>query len=173
MWTVKEIKEVLEELTNLMPEKIDIKVPVEISSRMTRSLGKVTYTIDHTGFVTPTKIIFSKLFLDSYSDEDIIEVIKHEFCHYYLAETTHEKNRHNSLFKHCCSLIGCTNDGIIFKNAKPIKNIPAVEREYKYKIVCATCGKTLGYRKVRCKIVQHPELYTSKCCNTDIKIIEL
>lgn len=172
MWTVKDIKEVLKELTELMPEKIDINVPIEISSRMTRTLGKVTYTMDYTGFVTPTKITFSKLFLNTYSDEDIIQVIKHEFCHYYLAETTHENNRHNSLFKQYCSLIGCTNDGATFKNAKPAKNI-AIEEEYKYKIVCATCGKTLGYRKTRCKIIQYPELYTSKCCNTDIKIIEL
>ena len=109
MWT--KVK-VINELNKLcMNDGIGIvNVPVEINGRLTRTLGRVKFMDYGEGHCYPTKIEFSKALLEEGTDNDIINVIKHEYVHYYLVETTHENHKHDALFKRKCAEIGCTHD---------------------------------------------------------------
>ena len=108
MWT---IDRVIDELNKLAEAdglgRID--VPIIVNSRLSTTLGRVKY-MRVGGAYMAKSIEFSKALLDSATDNDIINVIKHEYVHYYLVETTNENHKHDALFKRKCMEIGCTHN---------------------------------------------------------------
>lgn len=161
--TIERVREILNELAE--SKGITIKVPVTVNGRLTRTLGRVMVTVTRsTGYVEANSIEFSRQLLETTSEKSIISVIKHEFAHYYLAETTHENHGHGPLFKQVCHSIGCDNDGI----STTVERIVAVNS--KYDVFCSCCGEKVGEFSRACKTTQNPTLYSTKCCGATLII---
>ena len=107
MWT---IDRVIDELNKLAAADGlgHIDVPITANARLTSTLGRVKY-ICVGGSYMAKNIEFSKALLEEGTDNDIINVIKHEYVHYYLVETTNENHKHDTLFKRKCAEIGCNS----------------------------------------------------------------
>lgn len=60
---------------------IDLYIPVKFNSRLTRTLGVFYYNAEKK---TPSRLEFSKKFMENGKKEDIIKVIKHECIHFAL-----------------------------------------------------------------------------------------
>lgn len=141
LWEEKHIRKILNNLEkqfNLSCESIAIR----ISNRMISTLGCYSFKIKDKNLLSK-EFVFSKSLLEYYSDEDIINVIKHEYLHFYV-NTLYNKNMgHNKIFKEYCNIIGI--DDKASSKIEPIKKIPHTTN-YKYKITCKKCGNVF-YRK--------------------------
>ena len=159
MWT--KVK-VINELNKLcMNDGIGIvNVPVEINGRLTRTLGRVKFMDYGEGHCYPTKIEFSKTLLEEGTDNDIINVIKHEYVHYYLVETTHENHKHDALFKRKCAEIGCTHD----KTQNRLEADYGEKEEFKYEVWCGDCVKCIGTYSRMCKTLKNIHYCRCKNC---------
>ena len=95
MWTIERVKDELNKLcvADGLPE---ITIPVSANARLTRTLGRVKFLEKS---CTPVGIDFSQRLLDNGTDRDLINVIKHEYVHYYLLCTTGVDHGHDALFK--------------------------------------------------------------------------
>lgn len=169
-WNVGKITEELKALSERMGDEFDI--PVSVNGRLTRSLGRTFHTYDSKGFAAPLKMDFSKSFLDSATSKNIIEVIKHEWAHYYLVKTTGKSHGHDYLFKVLCAKIGAPGETKIkveYINAEN-HNKP---KQYKYELFCTDCGKMVGgYSTSAAKAVKNPEQYTSGCCHAKLRLVQ-
>lgn len=159
MWTIEQVRN---ELNNLriadgLPE---IKVPVKINPRLSRTLGRVRYT-----GLRPTSIEFSQDLLKDGTDNDIINVIKHEYVHYYLLVKTGENHGHDAMFKAKCAAIGCEH---IYTH-----NSLEGESKYKYEVWCTKCNKIVATRSRRCKLIDYVDYYACANCDThNLKVIQ-
>lgn len=128
------------------------KVPVEISSRMTKCKGsfhfKRTYNKKKELVIKPKVLKFAKHLLDEYYDFDIIETIKHECVHYIICTYFNSDEGHSPKFKKMCRKLG-TSDETYFKAEKredviakeeKEKKIACTEKTYKYRVICMECG---------------------------------
>lgn len=140
------------------------KYPVKINGRLTATLGRVRWLREN-GNITPIDIEFSKLMVETASDETIKETILHEAAHLIAIERSGVDHGHDSYFKSICAELGTTNDGC-YASIEAVKSI-----KYKYNLVCPKCGIIGGYSRM-CKAVKHPELYRCKCGCGNLKIIE-
>lgn len=146
-------------------EEYNYPVPViKENGRLKTTLGRVKYKALH-GQVYDVSVEFSKTFITTSSQEDIRQVVMHEFVHYYLLFKDFEHCGHTPQFRAMCKKIGCTHtrarngSTTIFKDTKALR-----DNGYKYAIKCSKCGKVLGYYKTVCKAVRQPDLYISTCC---------
>lgn len=159
MWT---IDRVIGELNKLAA--IDgighIDVPVAINARLTRTLGRVKY-ITIGDMYLAQGIEFSKDLLDNGTDNDIINVIKHEYVHYYLVETTHTNHGHDAVFKKKCAEIGCTHD----KTRNSLESDYAEQKQYKYEVWCGDCAKRIGAYSRMCKTLKNIRYCKCGNCN--------
>ena len=164
MWTKAKV---INELNKLcMKDGIGIvNVPVEINGRLTRTLGRVKFMDYGEGHCHPTKIEFSKQLLDFSDDDSIINVIKHEYVHYYLLVETGTNHGHNAIFKKKCAEIGCAHD--------QTQNEINTTAKSKYEIWCPDCNKMIATRARKCKLVTYPENYRcGECKNNNLKVIQ-
>ena len=157
---LQEIKEVLKSISLRHGDIFDIEV--SINGRLTRTLGRVKMTGTKSN-CKPSSMEFSREMLETVSREDIMSVIRHEWAHYYITKTTHEDHGHDRMFKDLCDSIGC-------HGTTAIKVERTVEVKSKYSVYCADCGKLVVEYSRKCKTVDHPELYTSKCCNAKLRV---
>lgn len=141
------------------------KYPVKINGRLTATLGRVKWLREDNNTITPIDTEFSKLMIETATDETIRGVILHEAAHLIAIERTGVDHGHDSYFKSICAELGTTNDGC-HASVESTKSI-----RYKYNLVCPVCGIIGGYSR-RCKTVEHPEWYSCKCGNTNLRIIE-
>ena len=139
-----------------------ITVPVNINARLTTTLGRVTFSsID----CHPIKIEFSKNFIDTGADADILNVIKHEYVHYYLLVTTGENHQHDASFKAKCANIGCTHDG-----TKGKVNMTA---KFKYEVWCEDCNDIIGTYSRMCKTIKEIKYcQCGRCGGKKLKVIQ-
>lgn len=133
------------------------KIPVLINPRLTRTLGRVTYSRDYfTNISTPTKVEFSKELLETSSDQSIRDVLLHESAHAIVTSLTGERHGHDSVFKDMCHKLGTNNDG----------TTTDVERTQdlrsKYVLTCGECNKQYGYSRM-CSTVKNYKLCKCKC----------
>ena len=139
------------------------KVPVTINGRLSRTLGRVCYTVNSTGYAKSTKVEFSRQLLETSTDESIRDVILHEAAHYILTERTHEEHGHDSMFKKVCAEIGTTND----KTTTKVERTVAEESLYKYIVYCPTCKKVVGGYRRMCKTLQNLDNCYCNLCKKD------
>lgn len=161
MWTIDQVKEKLNELreADSLPP---IDVPVCINGRLSRTLGRVHFMRET---CCPTKIEFSRTLLENGTDEDIINVIKHEYVHYFLLTTTAEDHGHDWMFKDKCAEIGCTHD--------KTHNALQKEQKYKYEIWCMDCVQCIGTRSRRCKLIDNiQDCYCGNCKGKNLQVIQ-
>ena len=139
--------------------------PVLENGRLTATLGRVCW--DEEGELE--KIEFSKKFLTSATEENIMDVILHELAHAFVFLETGEIHGHDATFRAMCARLGTINNGMYAKGQ--VYEKPR-EEFYKYTLKCSCCGKAIGHRSRACKITQHPEYYISGCCGAAIKVIQ-
>lgn len=149
---------------------VSCNVPITINSRLTRTLGRVTN--DYIGAIDtwrPTKVEFSKQFIETSSDASIEDVIKHEAAHFIATSRTGKNCGHNSYFKKVCAEIGTTNDGTTTK----VERIVDESSLYKYAIYCDTCNKVIGGKSRMCRTIKEIKFCTCKACNTsNLRVIQ-
>ena len=144
MWTIDRVKIELNKLC--ANDGLDaVRIPVKVNSRLSTTLGRVKYCN-----LRPTSIEFSAKLLENGTDNDVINVIKHEYVHYFLMITTRENHGHDRVFKNKCAEIGCTHD----KTHNALDNDEPTEKEYKYDIYCDNCGVVAHYAR-RGKIINN------------------
>lgn len=160
MWT---IDRVIDELNKLAAaDNIIMDVPIKVNGRLSRTLGRVHF---NRTTCCPMKIEFSRALLENGTDNDIINVIKHEYVHYFLLSTTAEDHGHDYMFKAKCAEIGCEHD----------KTHNGLEREqrYKYEIWCLDCNAIIGTRSRKCKLIDNIEYCQCGRCNgANLKVIQ-
>ena len=149
---------------------VSCNVPITINSRLTRTLGRVTNDyISAIDTWRPTKVEFSKQFIETSSDASIEDVIKHEAAHFIATSRTGKNCGHNSYFKKVCAEIGTTNDGTTTKVERTVDESSL----YKYAIYCDTCNKVIGGKSRMCRTIKEIKFCTCKTCNTsNLRVIQ-
>ena len=165
MYTTIEITEKYEKLAQSLNVIFD--TPVMINGRLKTTLGRVVSDINN-GKLFPRRIEISKHLLETATKESIDEVLVHEFCHWYLATTTHEDHGHDAVFKSLCKQLG-GGDG---KTRTEVKYRVATQKVYKYQCYCEKCGKEIGQYSRAGEVVKHPDQFTTSCCKGSIKVIQ-
>ncbi len=122
-------------------------IPVLINNRLSSTLGRVILTVNRlNGYATPTRLEISGKLLQATNKDNIEQIIKHEWAHYYLTKTTHIDHGHDWYFQQLCAKIGCIEDG---KTSNVVKQ-ENKELLYKYTIYCKNCGAFLGGKSRMC-----------------------
>lgn len=138
-------------------------IDIVINGRLVSTLGRCCYKYKN-GVCVPAKLEFSKLFLETSTDEAIRDVIYHECAHALVMLETHAPHKHDYVFKKMCFRIGTNNDGYSMDTDN--KRIVPDNQIYKYFVLCPDCGHTAKYHRAG-KVVQHPEWYRCGCCKGD------
>lgn len=144
---------------------LDFDIKIELSGRMTSTLGYVAYKTDRINHKeVPTKMKFaSRLVNGDYKEETIDGVILHECCHYALMKLGKPSSDGHPVFEAELKRIGASSTGTI-KNAGE-----------SHTFCCSKCGKTFGGisdKKAKSLINQINDLFrypVSKCCRARIK----
>ena len=148
--------------------------PISANGRLTRAMGRVKYKLTPMGECASVNVEFSTSFIVSSSEEDVRQVVMHEFVHYHLLLTDPKNSGHTPEFRAFCKEIGCTHIGAtnssntLFKDSGALKTIG-----YKYLLKCPNCGAVVGKYKTKCKTVQQASFYTTKCCSAACIVEEL
>ena len=166
MWTIARITELCVDYCGRCG--VTFNSPVIINARLTRTLGRCFYA--RKGEVwNPTKIEISRQLLETATDESIEAVIAHECAHYIACALTHEHHGHDSTFRFYCNKIGATNGTAVYNDLQRTK---ANEEIYKYTLYCSKCGKFVGGRSRASRVTKEPWNYYTKCCDSEIKVIQ-
>lgn len=167
MWTIDRVIGELNKLAEadgLSP----VKVPVTINARLTRTLGRVRYISYGDDVHTVKSIEFSRALLESGTDNDIVNVINHEYVHYYLIETTHVNHGHDPVFKRKCAEIGCTHD----KTHNSLEANYTEKTQYKYEVWCDECGLVATYSRMGKVLKNLDNCCCGKCGGKKLKAIQ-
>lgn len=165
MYTVKQITNKYEQLATSLGVKFN--TPVKINGRLTRTLGRVISDV-RDGSLFPSCIEISRQLLETATKESIDEVLIHEFCHWYLAETTHENHGHDATFKALCQKLGGGNGNTSTHVDRVVDN----SKIYKYQCFCAGCGKEVAHYSRINATIKNPNSYFTSCCKREFKIIQ-
>ena len=160
MWTIERVRKELNKLC--ANDGLDaLHIPVQVNGRLTRCMGRVFFTSKS---CNPTRFEFARVLLEHGNDEEIEQVIKHEYAHYFLLVTTHEDQGHNQTFKDKCMDIGCYQ-----YNAQ--NEIAAFKEAYKYDVYCNNCKKIIGQYSRMCKTLKNIDnCYCNICKKSDLKV---
>mgnify|MGYP000868160435 CR=1 FL=1 len=156
---IKKAKTFVKELWGL-----DFDISVELSGKMTRTLGYVAYKPDwKTGKHIPTKMkIAARLVSGDYKEETIDGVILHECCHFAMMKLNKPDADGHPVFEAELRRIGASS-------TRTIKSAGNVNE-----FCCSKCGKSLGgfsdqKAKSILKRMNDPyRIVRSKCCKADI-----
>lgn len=166
MLTVKDIEKICQKFSDMVGDEFDL--PVVINGRLTRTLGRVCTLVNtRTGYVTLQRMEISKQLLETATEDSIESVIGHEWAHYYVAKTTHERHGHDEVFKATCARIGIAND----KATTHVDRI--VEVRSKYEVWCDTCGEMIGQFSRRCKTIDNIQYCScNKCKQSGLRVVQ-
>jgi len=168
MYTIERIQEEIEQVCE--KAEVPLIVPIVINGRLMRVLGRVCYVYDHYDEIVPTKIEFSKQFLETTTDEDVREVILHETAHYIVAMRTGEKHGHDDLFRSICKEIGTSFNKC---EAGDLHRTVSDDKLYKYTIYCPNCKKIVGGKHRKCRVINEIEYYAcNECKQHDLQVIQ-
>lgn len=168
MFTIERIRTELNKLS--MADGLGkIIVPIEINGRLTRAMGRVKFRRD--GYAdygySPIKIEFARRLVENASDDDVIQVIKHEYAHYYILMMTGINHGHDEVFKCKCAEIGCTHD----KPANYVENFDKAES--KYEVWCDDCQEIIGRYARKCKTINEIQFCScGKCHGNNLRVVQ-
>lgn len=163
MWTIEKVREELDKLAAADGLGY-IKVPVTVNSRLTATLGRVKYMGLGNKTYIAKSIEFSKELLETGTDNDVMNVIKHEYVHYFLVETTNVNHGHDHVFKDKCKAIGCEH----IKTHNPLEN----EGRFKYEVWCEECGLVATYSRMGKILKNLNDCRCGKCKKPGLKMIQ-
>lgn len=146
------------------------KIDVTHNARLRTTLGCFRW-ITAGNKVVPACLEFSGAILNI-GGEQLLDTVLHELAHYFVTADTGKNNGHNSKWEQYAEALGCSTEPCARLNKEELKHV-SIEK-YKYKIVCATCGEAVEYRKRKSDLVKNSHLYTTSCCGgSKIKVIKL
>ena len=154
-------EKVLVNLVNNM-DRTKFDISVTINGRLTTTLGRCRSRKVNEEEILPFEIQFSKKFLESSPDTDIIAVIQHEWAHYYATKSTKEPHGHDNYFKDICARIGCQNDQRQFKGIAPNET----ERRFKYEVHCDKCNKVVATYNRMCATLKNLDFCSCPICGS-------
>ena len=164
MWTIEKVRielNNLREADHLPP----ITCPVRANKRLTATLGRVRYCGHRPEFIE-----FSQKLLDEGTDNDVINVIKHEYVHYFLLVTTNEKHGHDATFRAKCAEIGCEHDRS--RNDMESDGFKRPEQT-KYEIWCEDCQDIVANYHRMCKTLRIIDYCKcGRCGGNQLKVIQ-
>lgn len=141
-----------------------VNVPVIENSRLRSTFGRV---ISHgtKSWCRPVKVEFASFLLNTGTDDEIKDIIKHEAAHYIVTMQTKENHGHDRMFKDMCAKLDCSRDTM--RTEIGVENED--ELNYKYLIICEDCGKTIGRYHRMCKTLRAVEDKNCNCklCGSD------
>lgn len=170
MWTIDKVIDELNKLA-ITDGLGHVNVPITANSRLTTTLGRVKYMCIGKELYIAKSIEFSQKLLETGTDNDIINVIKHEYVHYFLIETTNVNHGHDAMFKRKCAHIGCTHD----KTRNKLESDTfSIERDQtKYEVWCEDCQAIVGQYHRMCKTLRTLDYCKCGRCNgTTLKMIQ-
>ena len=163
------IERVIEKFTEVCRgASVPVICPIAENGRLTKTLGRVKYTSDIYDGIVPTKVEFSKKFLETATDECIVSVIKHEAAHYIATMRTGERHGHDKYFKSICKELGTSADQVTTDVELAVPETKA----YKYLIYCPSCKEIVGHRMKKCKVITDIEYYSCKTCDSKLEVIQ-
>ena len=139
-------------------------IPIVINGRLTRTLGRCCY---HN--LTPDRIEISKNVATYCSAEEITQILKHEWVHYYITKITNERHGHDALFRSYCSKIGCAADKpkVELEGLKANRDIIS-----KYTVTCEGCGKKYYYNRMTKKLRDLSFCFCAECNSSDLTLTQ-
>ena len=141
---------------------LELNVPVKENGRLRVALGRAVFTVNRlTGVLTPKHIELSTNLLTNYPDEIIIDVLKHELCHWALAVQGKPNNDGHPVFENELKRIGAHSTHTI----KPTGDLYTVE--------CSKCGDIVAKNHSKRKLNKYVEgtgrrVYSTNCCGAKI-----
>lgn len=154
--TLQEIQKRCEDAFNMVG--LEFNIPVYINSRLTRTLGRCMYQRTGT-IVTPTRIEFSRQFIETSTEQCIQDVILHECAHAIACIWKGDSQGHNAFFKKVCAKLGTTNDG----TTTEVESTVSETQLYKYFVVCKECGQVCGKYHRAGKVIKYIDHYHCSC----------
>lgn len=159
MYDIERIRAEVHEICRKANCEIDI--PININSRLSRTLGRVMYS-NHEA----SRIEFSKMFIDNSTDESIRQTILHECAHYIAWYRTGERHGHDLFFKGICAEIGCVED----KTTSHVEALRSETELFRYTIYCPNCGCIGGQQRWSSTLegIATHDVYCKKCKSHDL-----
>lgn len=138
-FTIDEITKECEKCCNKF--NLTFNIPVLLNGRLKTTLGRVVFMKSEYECY-PSKIEFSKSFLENANKTEIIQTIRHECAHLIAFLLSNELHGHDSYFREICSKIDCYE-------SSAATTIEAYESPqfYKYPVFCKKCGFITGYHR--------------------------
>ena len=167
MWTIDRVKKELDHLrvADGLPK---ITIPVRANGRLSRTLGRVRFYNDS---CEPIFIEFSKKLLEEGTDNDIMNVIKHEYVHYFLLVSTGENHGHDAMFKAKCAEIGCTHGKT--RNELESDMFDTTKEKTKYEVWCEDCQDIVAHYHRMCKTLRIIDYCKcGRCGGNQLKMIQ-
>ena len=161
-WNTTAIKNYCRQLAYKLDVEFDC--PIKINGRLTRTYGKTVSINTRYGW-QPDRIEISRKILETATDEAIMDIIAHEFVHWYLVKTTHELHGHDGLFQEVCKKIGCGLDG----PTAAVERLVEDSDIYKYEVYCPNHGIVAQYYRAG-KIVKNIERYRCGECGCSLEV---
>ena len=155
-----ELKDIIaecERLSNMM--NVDFDLPVRINNRLTRTLGRVCYE----GGV-PYVMEISGPMLKTCTDASIIEVVRHEWAHWYAWVASGEIHGHDQYFRDICHKIDCTHD----RSRNKVERLVSDKPISKYTITCG-CGQQWHYARM-CDTIRHIDYCSCPNCGGKLTV---
>lgn len=146
MFTESDIRREMDRLDSL--SGLDTtKIPIRISTRMTRTFGKCCY-LRRGRVYTVQELVFADRLLQGATEEHILNVVRHEYAHAYVVLKHQRDDGHGKLWREAALAFGC--------NGQRCDSFPELlpkEPPAKYTIRCTTCGAVFQ-RQRRSKLVK-------------------
>lgn len=160
------LDKVKQEIYNILENQgVDIRPPVKINNRLTKTLARVCYQPGP--YLDIDKVEISQQFLDTSTDESIRQVLLHECCHILVAIETGVVHHHDATFKAMCRRIGCKADRPQTKVERTVSD----DKLFKYIVKCKDCDNEMHYNRAG-KVVKHPDWYGCGKCGGELEVIQ-
>ena len=153
------------ECIRLSKENGDVfNVPVVLNGRLRTTLAQCKSTRSAiTGLLQPKVIEVSKWAMQELTDEELIDIIRHEWSHYYLAKTDPASHHgHDNVFRDLCKKVNCDHSAT--------RDTEGTEerKKHKYTVFCPKCGEIGGYDRM-CKTLKNIQYAEhTKCGSTGL-----
>lgn len=154
---LKDITAECNRLSDMMGVKFNI--PVRINNRLTRTLGRVCYQCGD-----PYVMEISGPMLKTCTEESIIQVVRHEWAHWYAWRIDGEMHGHDARFREICEMIDCDHD----RSKNHVERLQNAGPISKYTITCG-CGATWHYARM-CDTIKHIDYCSCPKCGGKLTV---
>lgn len=147
IWTKDDVVKVLKEASEKVNYPCD-KIPVVISKKLTTTggyfTGIFTEVLGRKIYLRPHSFTFSYFYLNGVmKEDDVKQLILHEYCHFLTIDKSRESHGHDDLFKKNCKRVGCN----IYDEAM-LSYISDEPGKYRYEITCQQCDHKFGENRL-------------------------